>query len=357
MFAGSVMGITQSAYDPASRVRFIQYIPYLERAGWRVSHRPNLPDRQWRSPLRNRVARGLHYRAGRVLMKLNRMRDISDARGFDVVFCNRDLAGNGVHLERHLWRCTQRIVYDFDDAIFTFPKTEPTVRWMCEHAAWVTPGNAYLAEYARQFNGHVEVLPTVIDTDRYTPKVYADIAPDTLVRVGWSGSDQSIRETLFPYLPLLVEAQKLLHFELVIISNTRPTLPVSGLRWSFHPWSAESEGALGSVMDVGIMPLVDDVFQRGKCGLKLLQYMAAALPTIASPVGVNAEITVDGCTGFLASAPDDWLAALEVLVTSPRRRRAMGEAGRDRCERHYSIQRWLPVLLGILDHVATSTHA
>ena len=356
MFSGSLMGITQSAYDPASRVRFIQYIPYLEQAGWHVSHRPNRPDRQWRSPLHNWVARGLHYRAGRAVMKMHRLRDIADAAAFDVVFCNRDLAGNGVHLERRLCQRTRHIVYDFDDAIFTFPKTEPTVRWMCEHAAWVTPGNAYLAEYARQYNARVDVLPTVIDTDRYTPRSYDEPEPDAPVRVGWSGSDQSIRQTLFPYLKLLADAQALLRFELVIVSNTRPTLPIGRLHWRFHPWTAASEGELGAIMDIGIMPLQDDPFQRGKCGLKLLQYMAAALPTIASPVGVNAEIALDGCTGFLATAPDDWLAALEVLVTSARRRRQMGEAGRVRCEREYSLRRWLPVLLDIFDRVATGSH-
>ncbi|HEU4584767.1 MAG TPA: glycosyltransferase family 4 protein [Gemmatimonadaceae bacterium] len=351
--ARELMGITQSAFDPASRVRFIQYIPLLEEAGWRVSHRPNRPDRQWYSRLPNRVARGVHYRAGRAMMHVNRVRDVMDAGSYDAVFLNRDLMASELRYEQALLARNPRVVFDFDDAIFVGGrKGERHARWMCEHAAWVTPGNAYLAEWSRQWTDRVTIIPTVIDTDRYERKEWSDADFARPMRVGWTGSDNSIGVTLFPHLEMLARSQKELGFELVIISNTEPTLPVSGMKWRFHPWRAEEEGALGRMFDVGIMPLVDDAFQRGKCGFKLLQCMAAGLPTIGSPVGVNSEIVQEGCTGFLATTDDEWHEALRVLTETPELRASMGMAGWERCENDYSVHRWFPELLATLDRVA-----
>jgi len=347
----SLLGMTNSAFDPASRVRLIQFIPGLEKAGWKVDHRPNVPDRQWKSSLPGRWSRAAHYRIGRLQMKWNRWRDVSQAGRFDAVFVNRDLAGGGLLFEKRLLSRNPRVVFDFDDAIFIGPN-EAAVAWMCSHAAWVTPGNEYLAAFARRFTSNVTVIPTVIDTDRYT------VAPPwpagAPVRVGWSGSDQSIAPALFPSLPMLEALQERLGFEFVIVTNSRPTLPVSRLRFTFVPWKAEEEGELGRHMDVGLMPLVDDAFQRGKCGLKLLQYMAAGLPTVASPVGVNAEITIAGETGFLARSEGEWASALETLVRSADVRERIGQAGRRRCEERYSTRRWLPELVAILERAASS---
>jgi glycosyltransferase involved in cell wall biosynthesis len=345
----SLLGMTNSAFDPASRVRLIQFIPGLEKAGWKVDHRPNVPDRQWKSSLPGRWSRAAHYRIGRLQMKWNRWRDVSQAGRFDAVFVNRDLAGGGLLFEKRLLSRNPRVVFDFDDAIF-IGRNEKAVAWMCSHAAWVTPGNEYLAGFARRFTPRVTVVPTVIDVDRYTPA--APRPPGAPVRVGWSGSDQSISAALFPFLPMLEGLQDRLGFEFVIVTNTRPRLPVSRLRFTFVPWKAEEEGELGRHMDIGLMPLVDDAFQRGKCGLKLLQYMAAALPTVASPVGVNAHITVHGETGFLARSDAEWAAALEPLVRSEERRVAFGRNGRQRCQRDYSVERWLPELIGIFREIS-----
>ncbi|MGA7990086.1 MAG: glycosyltransferase family 4 protein [Thermoanaerobaculia bacterium] len=284
-------------------------------------------------------------------MKWNRWRDVSEAGRFDAVFVNRDLAGGGLVFEKRLLSRNSRVIFDFDDAIFVGPN-EAAVSWMCAHAAWVTPGNEYLADFARRFTSNVTVIPTIIDTARYS--IFPLRPAGSPVRVGWSGSDQSITAALFPFLPVLEALQRRLGFEFVVVTNTRPVLPVPGLSFTFVPWKAEEEGELGRHMDVGLMPLVDDAFQRGKCGLKLLQYMAAGLPTVASPVGVNATITVPGETGFLASTDNEWAAALEALVRSDTLRRTMGQAGRRRCEEHYSIKSWLPTLLETLDRIRSA---
>ncbi len=350
----TVMGMTNSAFDPASRVRFIQFIPGLKEHGWHVVHRPNRPDRQWKSPLRNRIAGGVHYRAGRAVMKFNRLADVAGAGDFDVVFVNRDLAGNGLFFEKRLLKRNPRVVYDFDDAVH-IGRNEPAVRWMCRNAAWVTPGNEYLARFAREESSRVTVIPTVIDTGKYFVRTYNGEASPSRIRVGWSGSDQSIAHGLYPYLELLAELQKTLDFELVIVTNTEPKLPVPGIRWKFHRWEEADEKNLGQHIDIGIMPLVDNEFQRGKCGLKLLQYMASGIPTVASPVGVNSEITLEGGTGFLAANREQWGSALRTLVSNSALRAGLGTAGRKRCVENYSVTRWLPTLIEIFDRVRART--
>ena len=346
----SVLGMTQSSFDPASRVRFIQYMPYLRERGWDVTHRPNRPDRQWYGSFRNRWARSAQYRAGRLALRANRMADVWGAADYDAVFVNRDLAGKGLAAERLLRRRNPRFVFDFDDAIFM--GNEKSISWTCANAAWVTPGNPYLAKWAAQFTDRLTVIPTVIDVDRYVVQTDGMKAPSGPVRVGWSGSNQSIRGDLFPFLEMLGSLQKRLGFELVIVSNSKPELPVAGLQWQFVPWKADDEGRIAERFDIGVMPLEDREFQRGKCGMKLLQYMAAGIATIASPVGVNAEIVEPGSSGFLASAPADWAQALEKLVRDGGARRAIGQRGRKVCEERYSIRRWVPELDAILRRVA-----
>jgi glycosyltransferase involved in cell wall biosynthesis len=351
-----LLGITQSSFDPASRFRFIQFIPYLEKEGWGVSHRSNCPDRQWKSNFRNRIVRGLHYRLGRILMKLNRLHDVQRADLFDIVFVNRDLAGKGLLLEKLLLKKNPRIIYDFDDAIF-LGSGELYVKWMCQNAAWVTPGNAYLENYARQYSHRVTQIPTVVDTDIFRPRKYEGNEPGGPLRLGWMGSNQSIKFTLFPYLDILQHIQKTLNFEFVIITKPKPILPDLSLKWFFWEWRADREADYAAKLDIGIMPLVDDEFQKGKCGAKLLQYMAAGLPAIASPVGVNQEILQHGKTGFLAKTPKQWHDSIESLVRSPELRADMGLAGRKRCEQHYSVRRWLPAILDIFKKVSEGKYA
>ncbi|MDB6020446.1 MAG: hypothetical protein JWQ04_303 [Pedosphaera sp.] len=349
--------MTQSGFDPASRFRFIQFIPHLQRAGWIVEHRPNRPDRQWISPLRSRLARAVHYRTGRWVMTCNRYRDILESRDFDALFVNRDFAGEGPWLNRLFRPAMRRGVFDFDDAVFVGPN-EARVRWMCANARWVTPGNEFLAGFARRYTGRVTVIPTVIDTEAYRPRDYAKPPYNGPVRVGWSGSDQSIHATLTPYLKMLAWLQTKMDFELVVVTNTRPQLPVPELRWQFHPWHQDEEPFLESKFDIGIMPLVDNEFQKGKCGLKLLQYMAAGLPTVASPVGVNKEIVRQGVTGILARTETEWQDALGSLIRDAALRSSCGQAGRRVCEQEYSIRRWLPVLTRIFEQTCQEeTHA
>lgn len=348
----SILGLTPSALAPSSQARFIQFIPHLERAGWKVAHRPNRPDRPWSSARTAKLARALHYRLSRLAMQWNRARDLVDAQSFDVIFIHHDLGHDGLLLHDLIQPLMRRAVYDFDDAIF-LGRHEPAARWLCAHAGWVTPGNAYLATYARKHCDRVTVIPTVIDSDRYKPRSYDGTSPARL-RIGWSGSEQSLEATLVPRLPMLRELQATMDFELVVIANTRPQLPTD-IRWSFIPWAPEQDLLLEQNLDIGIMPLQEDAFQRGNCGLKLLQYMAAGLPAVASPVGVNQEIVLPGETGLLARTDAQWHEALGRLLRDEPLRSALGQAARRRCEEHYSVRKWLPVYIGLLRHLAKQT--
>ena len=343
-----LMACTHGTFDPASRFRVVQFIPRLEQAGWRVSLRPNRPSRPWRQ-LNNPWLRALRDRTAGTVQRLSRARDVRAAAGFDVVLVNRDLLGINLAFEKRLLARNPRVIFDFDDAIFLGEKAAH-VEWMCRHAAWVTAGNDHLAAFARRFTDRVTVLPTVVDVSRYLAAAReADPQP---LRVGWCGSDLSIRQTLYPYLDMLGRLQAQLGFAFVIMSKPKPVLPRCGQRWRFVRWSQRAERHLAAHMDVGLMPLVDDEFQRGKCGAKILLYMAAGIPAVASPIGVNTRIIRHGQNGYLACSEAEWGMAIDTLLRSPERRAAIGEAGRASCTREYSLERWFPMLLHLLDSVA-----
>lgn len=344
-----LLACTHGTRDPASRFRVMQFTPHFEQAGWQVVLRPNRPARPWR-PIANPMLHELRDRLAWKCCRWSRSRDVRDAAACDVVLVNRDLLGIGFHFERLLLERNPRVIFDFDDAIFLGEKAQH-VEWMCRHAAWTTVGNEYLARFARQFSDRVTILPTVVDVSRYVPAPAP--AKHGQLRLGWCGSDLSIRETLFPHLPMLARLQRRHGFSFTIVSAPRPVLPDCDLRWEFVQWSAAVETRLHQYTDAGVMPLVDDEFQRGKCGLKLLQYMAAALPSIASPVGANSAIVRHGETGYLAASEDEWSRAVEDLIAAPERREQMGRAARLRCEREFSLQRWFPVLLELVERVGS----
>ena len=342
------MACTHSTFDPASRLRVMQFIPHLRQAGWRVSLRPNRPSRPWRQ-LNNPWLRELRNRTAGTVQRLSRARDVRAAAGFDAVLVNRDLLGINLVFEKRLLAQNPRVIFDFDDAIFLGEKAAH-VEWMCRHAAWVTAGNDHLAAFARRFTDRVTVLPTVVDVGSYAA---ADPATDAQpLRVGWCGSDLSIRQTLYPYLDMLARLQARFGFAFVIMSKPKPELPKCGLRWCFVPWSPDAERHLAAHMDIGVMPLVDDEFQRGKCGAKILQYMAAGIPAVASPIGVNTRIIQHGHNGYLAGSEVEWAMAIDTLLRSQQQRAAIGQAGRASCAREYSLERWFPVLLHLLESVA-----
>ena len=346
----TLIAFAHAEQDPACRFRIGQFVPYLENAGWHVSLRTRHPPFPWITPAWTHSFLRAGYREAAFFCRRWRRRwDIHAASRFDVVFLNRDLLEGKFIYEDLLFRRNPRVIFDFDDAIFLGEK-ERHIGQICERSAWVIAGNEYLASFARRFSPRVSVIPTVIDTCQYKPS--SNFRSGEPVRIGWLGSGQSIRETLYPHLPILAELQRELGFELVIVSSPRPDRKDRSLAWRFIEWSPLVETQIADLFDVGIMPLVDEPFQRGKCGCKILQYMSASLPVIASPVGINRELIDDGSRGVLASDKAEWGAALATLIADEGLRHRMGQAGRTFVEQHYSLRRWFPDLLSIIEAVA-----
>jgi hypothetical protein len=266
------------------------------------------------------------------------------AGGHEVVLVNRELP---MGAER-LLRCNPRLIFDFDDALHLGLMPEHFA-FMCRNAACSIAGNETLAAQARAHSPRVKVVPTLVDTDAYTFK--KPERPGQPVRVAWLGSDYSIRETLFPHLDLLARAQAVTPFRLVVISRPRPAIVHPKLDWTFVEWSPQVECQVSEHAEIGIMPLQDTPYQQAKCGLKLLEYLAAGLPVIASPVGVNRYILQQSGAGRAASTPDEWAGALAALCEDRDLRAHLGARGRSFCVQHYSIAAWLPRWLEILDEV------
>jgi glycosyltransferase involved in cell wall biosynthesis len=241
----------------------------------------------------------------------------------------------------------RRIIYDLDDAVMyhahrvgrlsqwrTHRRFEATAR-IVDH---VVAGNEYLAAMFRQRGRTVTVLPTTVDPARYLVKQHeaADRA-----RLVWIGSNSTL-----PYLAEHLPALRESGATLVTIADQPledPGLPVEHSRWSAQ---GEAEALIRG--DIGIAPTPCDRWTLGKCGFKIIQYMAAGLPVIASPVGANAEIVRDGETGFLAATPEEWVKAIKTLAGDVDLRRRMGEAGRQRVEQAYSLTRAANVWAGLL---------
>jgi glycosyltransferase involved in cell wall biosynthesis len=200
----------------------------------------------------------------------------------------------------------------------------------------VLAGNRYLADYAGQHNRQVQIVPTTIDTEAYRPRA---TPREGAVCIGWSGSFSTIRDFRLA-LPVLRRLRARFGERVCfrVIGDDRfrdDELGIVG-----QPWRADSEVADLHQIDIGLMPLPDNDWSRGKCGLKGLQYMALGIPTLMSPVGVNAEIIQDGKNGFLPSTEEEWEQRLAALIESPELRQRIGAAGRQRVEEQYSVRAW-----------------
>lgn len=279
-----------------------------------------------------------------------RFRVLLERQGFDAAILHCELLPLAPGwLERSL--LPRNYIYDFDDAFFlkyrrgrlglARPFLGGKFDSVIQGAAAVTAGNAVLAEYGSARNGNTHLLPTVVDTTRYVPAPGPENGAFT---VGWIGSPSTA-----PYLSEVVRPLSVLGAEgpvrLVVVGGKAPTIPkvaVQEVQWSESTEVAEING-----FDVGIMPLPDDEWTRGKCAFKLIQYMACGVPVIASRVGANLEVVTEDC-GFLVGGDEEWIAALRLLRDDPIARLRLGQASRARIEAHYSLKRNLPILVDII---------
>lgn len=247
-------------------------------------------------------------------------------------------------------------IYDFDDAFYlkyrsgrmelARPLLGNKFDTVIKGAAAVTAGNHVLSQYASRHNAATDYLPTVVDTHRYFPQKVS--RSNHIFTVGWIGSPSTA-----PYLSDLVVPLSTIGQEgsvrFVVIGGRAPVIPdVTVIEVE---WTENTEVDLINSFDVGVMPLPDDDWTRGKCAFKLIQYMACAVPVIASPVGANVDVVSDEC-GLLAATQQEWIEALRVMRDQSMKRAVMGQAGRERVVQHYSLEKNLPKLSEIIHKIA-----
>ena len=328
---------------PSQRFRIEQWAPRLEaKHGIRLDL----------VPFESRELTKVLYESGRrvekavrILKDTWRRRHVLElAKKYDGVIIHREAALLGpAFYEKLLSRTGVPLFFDFDDAIWLQQKSANGIfarlhfygktGTICRLSRAVSAGNEYLADYARKWNPNVFVVPTSIELSRYP--VQPLLTNDDPIVIGWSGSTHTLPhlETARPALEELARRRKIV---LKVICNKPPERPIAGAENVFLPWKEEGEAeALGAV-HLGIMPLPDDDFTRGKCGLKALQYMATGRPVVISPVGMNRELVRSGENGILATTVDEWVTALESLASSRSLREKMGAEGRRTVEERYS---------------------
>ena len=331
---------------PSQRFRFEQYWEVLSRHGHQYHLAPFLDEATW----------AILYKPGHTLRKVwgialgfwRRLQLLFAVPGYDFVFIHREAAPIGPPVFEWLIAKAlgKRIIYDFDDAIWMKDpageagiigrlKWQQKVGAICRWAYKVSCGNAYLADYARQFNPHVIINPTTLDTDLLHNQA-RDQRPAGPPVIGWTGTHTTLRhlDLVWPVLERLErEGQQ---FVFHVISNAPPSH--TGLR-SLHysPWRKQTEIADLLSFNLGLMPLVDDPWARGKCAFKALQYMALGLPALVSPVGMNTEVVQDGANGFVCATDEDWYRALRALLANPSARAQLGTAARRTIVEHYSV--------------------
>lgn len=350
--------VTLPTLGAGNRLRIEQYAPLLRERGIDLQVSSFFDD----------AAYGVLYRPGHTGAKAlsvlrglaRRLRDAWRARTYDLVIVYRESAPLGPPIfERMLVRKRIPYIFDFDDAIFLGPIHPVNRRWAwlrhpsravetAKLAAAVIAGNEYLASWARQHNHDVTVIPTPVDTDRHRPlaRERKDGAP---IIIGWVGST-----TTAPYLGILDEP---LH----ILAGRRRDLclrVIGGeyahphMRVELMPYRLDREPADVAGFDIGVLPEPDDPWTRGKGAFKALLYMAAGLPVVASRVGVNPQVVVDGETGFCVDDGVGWAEAIERLADDPELREGLGAQGRVRVVERYSLRVQAPRLAGVLERAA-----
>lgn len=338
-----VLGL--SLYGPlaaSTRYRLTQYAPGLHQEGIDLEVRALLGD-----DYVQKIFSGQKYPLA-LLVKdyIDRAVLLFKQRKYDVAIVNAELfpllPG---FIESRLLRIPY--IYDFDDAFFLKYRLERFKRVsfllrnkfnpVVSRAAAVMAGNHYLADYAKQWNSATYWLPTVVDTERYTP---VPSKREDVFTVGWIGSPSTsvyLSELAQPLMELGREGP----VRFLVVGGHSAAIP--GVEVVNMPWSEATEVEIIHTFDVGVMPLFDDEWAKGKCAFKLIQYMACGVPVIASPVGANVDVVSDVC-GLLAASSGAWLDGLRRLRDEPALRQSFGVAARSRVEQMYSLRSTLPVM-------------
>jgi len=331
--------------SPSQRFRFEQYLDYFKENGfdYKISFLLNKKDDR------------IFYSKGHLLNKailffkfmVVRFNDLIKARKYDIIFIQREAFFLGFPFFEYCFsKMNAKLIFDFDDSIwlqnvsdankkFNWLKNYNKTSKIIGYADLVIAGNRYLANYALKYNKRIEIIPTTIDTQLYYSRNKNTNKKN--VCIGWTGSTTTIQHFKLAINFLYILKKKYgEQISIKVIGDGNyynEELNIIGI-----PWILSDETNQLQSFDIGIMPLPDDEWAEGKCGLKGLQYMNLEIPTIMTPVGVNSEIIEDGVNGFLATSDDEWVEKLSLLIENPLLREKLGKAGRKTIIDKYSVE-------------------
>lgn len=328
-----------SSRGPSSRYRALQYFPFLRAQGWSVSWQPFLSD----AYLERFYADGRRsvFEGCRAFLRRMKYCWFGDLDGFDVIYIEDEaLPRIPFVLEALLFGQKHRAVLDYDDAVFVPYEGNVFMRdkiaRLVGAATEVIVGNEFLRSYAARYTSRVNVIPTVIDLEKYAPKDDYERSNAGHVVIGWVGTPATVKH-LRSFAGVLRRLSNS-HPILLRCVGTPAGFSMPGVAVENLEWREETEAQIIRTFDLGIMPLINEPFARGKCGLKLIQYMGCAVPSIGQDVGANREIITDGVNGFVASSDEEYIAKIERLIGSRGLREELGRSGRKTVEDRYSLQ-------------------
>ena len=325
-----------SEIGPSSRYRIYQYKPYLSDAGIDCHISPLFTETYFRILKINnsflKIFLKTFYSLWRFVL---RAKDTLSAPDYDLVVIEHQLFPYLPYPIEKVFRIlNRRTVVEFDDAIYLTFLHRKKMQKSLKNSSGVIAGNRFLAGFAEEFNRDVKIIPTIIDTEIY--RVKENYEANKIV-ICWIGLAYNLS-----YLNQLNDVLKTISrkFDISLKIISSKPLMIDGVNVVFKEWCHENEIDDLRSSDIGIMPLPDNEWTKGKCGAKLLQYMACGLPSVSSPVGVNSEIINDGENGFLARSSEEWISRIALLIEDKNLREAMGRKARKTVEEKYSLKKW-----------------
>ena len=265
---------------------------------------------------------------------------------YDIVFIHREVSPIGPPIFEWIISkiLKRRIIYDFDDAIWishdsgrkrmlSWLKNSSKIASICKFSTKISVGNQFLWDYAYNHNNNVQIVPTTIDTAQVHNKVKDQFTKDVVL--GWTGSHSTL-EYLENIVPIIKELESKYDFKFLVIADKKPNFNLDSL--IFIKWDKQREIEDLLKINVGLMPLPETEWAKGKCGLKALQFLALGIPALVSPVGVNSEIVNPGINGYLCNSSSDWQSSIEKLINQPELRKTLGSNGRQTVEKYYSVE-------------------
>lgn len=343
-----------SGQAPSQRFRFEHYFNELENQHIYFEIHSFFSDKTWNIIYSTKTFEKIY---GIITGFINRFKLLFLISKFDFIFIHREATPLGPPICEWLIAkiLKKKIIYDFDDAIWlsdpdekgtlkSLFKWKSKVRNICKWSYKVSVGNQYLAEYAKKYNSNVYIIPTVVDTENYHNPRKLKKENNESITLGWTGTHSTL-QYLKKLIPLLKEVYFDQPFKLLIISNKAPDFEFPEME--FIQWSLQTEIQDLYRVDIGIMPLTDDAWSKGKCGFKVIQYMSLEIPSLASVVGVNTKIIEHEKNGFLCSNEDEWRKYLIQLIKDKNLRSQIGLKAREKIIKDYSVRSTETDFLGL----------